>query len=144
MNVLQRQLPNIAPAVEDLQALHRQTGDKSAMSHLPHSLGPSHCCPTPFTDHWYSASCSVCWWTYFLARAILLSNLFPAMKVWTPNRARYFKVWNMFWGEEEGSRGRVEERQGSGEEQMGGETKEENGGDGREGRSHPLFPNINR
>ena len=38
--------------------------------------------------------------THFLARAILLSNLFPAMKVRTPNRARYFRVWNMFWEEE--------------------------------------------
>ena len=56
INVFQRQLPNSAPAVEDLQALHRQRGDKSAMSHLPHSPQPLPLLPLPFTDHWSSAS----------------------------------------------------------------------------------------
>ena len=33
--------------------------------------------------------------------------LFPEMKVGTPNRARYFRVWNMFWGEGTEGKGRL-------------------------------------
>ena len=52
IKVFQRQLPNSAPAVEDLQDLHRQTGDKRAMPHLLHSPQLLPQLPhLPFTDH---------------------------------------------------------------------------------------------
>ena len=45
------QLPNSAPSVEDLQDLHRQSGDKRAMSHLLHYPQPLPLLPRlPFTD----------------------------------------------------------------------------------------------